>query len=175
MNKHEINRADISNKLREVCVTESATATAYNWSIGRAYSKIMQLFPALCLDGKLDSDAKSLVTFEFNKLKDAVMSQHNWKALRSREGYVLTPDSIEKRRVDTFGLKAISLEEQLKGGRMLLDATTKSLSNTNNQETADRLRRRQRKLLKEINQLTIEIQAQKELQSTPSVLELAPA
>lgn len=82
-----------------------------------------------------------MVRFEFNKLKNLIMTDANWEARRSVESYGYANDQIEKRRNDTYAFRQLTLDEQLIGAQVLLDKATKSISKAKDQESAERAKR----------------------------------
>lgn len=151
-NAYEPLRNDVIKLISDTCITETPdkSRTAFAWNIGKVFSNAEKQFGNLLLNGKLPETLKDMIRFEFNKLKDTTMSDKNWTAIRSTKSFVLRPDGIERRRQDLYGLKAISLQEQLTGARTLLDKVGKSLANSKNEETTLRMKKRQNRLLKEI-------------------------
>ena len=151
-NVYEPLRNDVIKTLHEVCIVESndKARIAYTWNIGKVFGVLEKTLPQVVLNGKLPETLKDIVRFEFNKLKDDTMADKNWTAIRSTKSFTLTPDGIERRRQDLFGLKAITLDEQLKGAQILLDKVGMSLSKSSNEESTIRLNKRRNRLLKEI-------------------------
>ena len=166
-NQYETLRETVTQVVKDTAIkiANDGTATAYNWSVGKVFAESEMKFAEYLLNGKLPPMLKDIIRFEFNKLKETVMSNENWQALRTRETYVLTPDSVEKRRTDTFGLKAISLEEQLLGATGLLDKVGKALAKSGNEETTIRLNKRQRRIVKEIDFIRQEMARQNALKT----------
>lgn len=150
-NKYEALRSDIAKLVETTCckVSDDNTRVAYSWNIGKVFSESETAFQAYLLNDKLPETLKTMIRFEFNKLKDGIMSSENWEAKRSSISWAIT-DQIEKRRTDTFALKAITLEEQLHGAQILLDKAALAVSKAKNQESAQKARKRQNKVLKEI-------------------------
>ena len=155
-NTYEKLRTDIQALLSKTCIKEAEdkSRVAYSWNIGKVFSEMEKNFPNILLNGKLPEGFKSIVRFEFNKLKDSVMTSEHWEARRSTISYALTSDGVEKRRQDLFGMKVITLEDQLNGARILLDKVGKSLAKSKSQEDTQRINKRKNRILKEIMFLT---------------------
>jgi hypothetical protein len=123
-NKYEAMRENIRAALANNCVkvSEDASATSYNWSMNRAFTKAGE---ACQMDDvkNLPEDFKTIVRFELDKLRDLVMNNPKWALLKSRESWVFNSDGVNQHRADTFKNTALSLQEQLQGATVMLVKT----------------------------------------------------
>lgn len=158
-NQYETFRETIIATIRETCIKQKdgSESVAYNWSIGRVFDACGK---ACGIEGKLPSDLKAIISFEFNKVKDSTMSNDGWNALKTSSRYVYANDGIEKRRTDTYGNNALPLAEQLKGAQDLLSKAQTSLAKSGNEETTKKVNKRIKRLLGEIDFLKKEIDHQ---------------
>lgn len=161
-NQYETFRNTVIATIRTTCIKqqEGSKSVAYNWSMGRIYDACAK---ACNIEGKLPTDLKNIVQFEFNKLKDLCMSGDGWTALRTSERYVYSNGTVEKRRTNTFGNNALSLAEQLDGARDIMSKVDASLKKDMSPERRVALNKRLKRILGEITFLENEIEAQKKL------------
>lgn len=176
MNKYETFRDTIAATIQKevVSVSEDMSRTSYSWSIGKCFNEC-GLACKFEDTNNLPDEFKSIVRFEFNKLKESVLSRDGFSLHRSAEGYLHTRDGIELQRVDAWRKSAIPLDEQLRGARMLLSKAEKSA--TNDKATAEsRLaaKKRANRLLKEIDHLRAESERQAILVAEVKILSEKP-
>ena len=164
-NKFETFRDTIIETLKATCVkvSEDLSRTSYTWSMEHAFRACGEACKFEDVT-KLPGDLKDVIRFEFNKLKADIVDNKDWQHKRSTVSFALADGSIEQRRSDLFGNANISIAQQLHGARVLLDKVGKSIAKpVKNQETHNRLLKRQRNLVKEIDFLTGEIERQAKL------------
>lgn len=164
-NQYESFRDTVKGVIQNTCVKQSAdkSAIAYNWSMDKVFTACGEAckFEAVT---RLPGDFKDIVRFEFNKFKDAVMSNDGWTHLRSRTTFAFTIDGVEQRRNDTYANAAISLPEQLHGAQALLNKCAASLVKADKgTKHHQQLTKRQSRLLREIDFLRNEIERQNRL------------
>jgi hypothetical protein len=172
-NTFETFRATVVATIIQACIkqAEGSKSIAYNWSMGRVYDACAK---ACNIEGKLPTELKNIVQFEFNKLKDRVMNDDGWTALRTSERYVYAGGTVEKRRTDTFGNNALPLTEQLAGARDILKKVDDSLKKEITTERRLALNKRLKRLLGEISFLENEIEAQAKLSASANAQTAAP-
>lgn len=159
-NKYESLRETVKLTIRETCVREAKdkSGVSYTWSIAHVFNAVGE---ACKMDSSvLPAELKDLVRFEFNKLRDSVLSGSQFTHKRSRFGYAFRDGSCEQTRNDYFINTSLPLSEQLAGMLILLDKNGVSLVKAKNAESKERLERRQRNMLKEITFLRNEIETQ---------------
>lgn len=162
-NKFESFRETVVATLREACVKVKEGTVVYDWSMDKAFTATGEACKFENVS-RLPSDFKDIVRFEFNKLKEAVMSKDGWNHTRTRTGFKFTIDGVEATRTDSFVNSAIPLDEQLSGARHLLDKCAKRLAATaKDTKPYLALVKRQARLIREIDFLTAEIERQKRL------------
>lgn len=163
-NKFESCRETIKATIQDVVVKVSIDGgnTSFTWSIAKCYE---ECGVACHIDNveKLPSEFKSIVSFEFNKLKEATLSKDGFDHIKSREGYAYKDDQIVASRNDSFIKRAIPLAEQLKGAVILLSRVEKSIEKAESPEKRSNLHKRFNRYAKEINWLRDEIAAQEKV------------
>jgi hypothetical protein len=164
-NQFESFRESVINALREHCVKSKDGIVIFDWSMDKAFTACGEE----CKfenSSRLPSDFKDIVRFEFNKLKDAVMSKDGWTHEKTRTGYKFTIDGVEGTRSDVFTNKALPLDEQLKGARHLLDKCGKRLAAVaKDTKPYLALIKRQARLIREIDFLNAEIKRQETIRA----------
>lgn len=154
-NKYESFRQDIIALCVEHCVRESddKASISYTWNIAKVFSECGRLI-GLAPNAQLPDELKTIVRFEFNKLRDGVMLHDGWTHIKSREGFNLTLDGIVKRRAHTYQKDALTLEQQLFGARSLLNRLEKSMGRPDlTSEQLSAMRKRRNRILREIDGL----------------------
>lgn len=158
--QYETHRALLQVILSETCVKQSKDGgtLSYDWSTGKYFSAIEKKLPDLCgSNGRLPEGLKTIARFEFNKLKETVMSNPDWVHTRSSHTYALSIDGIEGRRRDMFANTNLPIAEQLRGAQILLERVNKQLDKLRadgDEEmiaARNRLSKRQARLLREVN------------------------
>lgn len=135
--------------------------TSYNWAIARVFNKCAE--NCNITDKKnLPAEFKDIVRFEFNKLKELVLSDESvqWEHIRSRMGYVFTQDGVRERKMDTYENPAVPIEKQLEVAVRMFDKIEVQISKAT-AERAVSLRKRRNRLHKEILFLRETISTQK--------------
>lgn len=164
-NQYETFRATIVQALLANCVAKSkdGASIAYNWSMDKAFQATGEACKMENVH-RLPGDFKDIVRFEFNKLKDSVMSGGNWEHKRTRTGYAFTIDGIEATRSDSYRNSALPLSEQLDGARKLFSKVGNQLSTCpKDSKRYLALNKRAVRLTREIDFLTAEIERQARL------------
>lgn len=173
-NQYEALRNDIVATINELCVKVDKTGqrVQYNWS-----------YQAVCDDIErangfkskaMPDDLKTIVRFEFNKLKSKVQSQDGWTDKTTRISPVFQQGAIELRRTNIATFDNLPLVDKEKGCRYLLDVAGKSLAKANTAEKAMNARKRIRSLEKELDFLQKEIAAQDKLKVEIASLNVKP-
>ena len=147
-NNYENLREQVKTAIKDGCVRKSkdGLSTSYDWSFAKACNSVAEV---LVLDNRiLPDELRNIVRFEFNKLKESILSGSEWTHTRTRQGVALVNGSIVARRIDTSE-KSIPLKEQLEGAIVMLDKIGKQIG-TASLEKKVGLQKRERMLLKEI-------------------------
>lgn len=162
-NQYEVMRNDIKAIVTEICVKVSKDGlnTSYNWSFASVCADVAKL--AHLPSAILPDDLKSIVRFEFNKLKESILTSDGWIDSTTRFGYALTQGEIQYRRSTVALFDNLPLERKLQGARILLDKAGKSLASAKTNEQSVNARKRIRSIEKELNFLTIELDNQNKL------------
>lgn len=157
-NKFETARNTIVEVLKTtvIKVSDDQSRTCYTWSFDKICSAVAG---TLNIEDSrnLPDELKSIVRFEFNKFRDSVLSDSDYVLKGTTDSYALTIDGVESRRNVRYSNDKITLEKQLTGALVLLDKTGIAVSKAKNQESSERLVKRQRRLLREIAGLRLDI------------------
>ena len=150
-------KAIIANICRKV--SDDNLRVSYNWSMGRVFNECGEQCLKISAGKALPVEFKTLVRFEFNKLKDSVTSGDGWTHDRSRFGEKLVDGGVTKVRVDTFSNEFIGLSEQLELARKIYSAVERQLVSATT-EKAVGLKKRAKKAQVVIDYLIAEIARQ---------------
>ncbi len=150
-------KAIIANICRKV--SDDNLRVSYNWSMGRVFNECGEQCLKISAGKALPVEFKTLVRFEFNKLKDSVTSGDGWTHDRSRFGEKLVDGGVAKVRVDTFSNEFIALNEQLELARKIYSAVERQLVSAT-AEKAVGLKKRAKKAQVVIDYLVAEIARQ---------------
>lgn len=163
-NKYEGLRNTIKGAISDtvVKVSEDKSRTSYTWSFDRVCSAVA--VACQVVDARnLPSEMKEIVRFEFNKLKETILSNPDWILKGSSEGFAFTIDGIEARRTDRFSNDNISLENQLIGARVLLNKVGVAMAKASNAETTHKLNKRKQSIMRLMMALETEIASQNQV------------
>ncbi len=164
-NQYETFRDTIKASLCKNCVktSQDASAIIYDWSMDKAFRTCGEACQMPDVK-KLPDDFKSIVRFEFNKLKDEVLNNPKWTQTKSRETWVFNADGVGQNRTDTFKNTALALDEKITGAVIVLSKTEKMLAAADRgTKRFQQLRRKANALRGELDFLREEKQRQAEL------------
>lgn len=134
---------------------------SYDWSIAKAFRNCGEACKFADVN-VLPDEFKKIVRFEFNKMKDSVLSNDGFELVRSVESPVLVSDGVAIMRTDKSRKTAVAMDEQLVLAIAMLGSVTNKLS-TATQEKAVSLKKRAKAIQLRIDYLRAEIGRQEEL------------